>query len=406
VTGGFGVVRERSLLALVSGEFISSLGSQMTALALPWFVLVTTGSPTRMGFVFAAELVPVVLLGVQAGVVVERLGPRATMLLSDAARAPIVALVPLLYEIGGLSYALILVVAALHGLFSTVYFTCQRVVIPAVVGADEQRVGQANTLVEGATNLTNFVGPALAGVLIGVLGAANVMWIDAASYVVSFLLVSSFVRVAREAHEPGESGGVWAGVAYLRRDTLIGRVSLSALVYGFLFPILIASFPVLAFTQYHRNPRVAGLLLSAFGGGAVVGAVAAYKILGRLAPLRLATIGIVGLSGPLWLLVPHTPLAVVVAALAISGFSNPLINAPYLGMLVTRVPQALQPKVMQAVITANRVAAPLGYAVAGPLIVGVGLHSAYAITAGLATVAAVNFVLAVSRSGALVQETA
>jgi len=100
------------------------------------------------------------------------------------------------------------------------------------------------------------------------------------------------------------------------------------------------------------------------------------------------------------------PLAVVVAALAISGFSNPLINAPYFGLLVTRVPQALQPKVMQAVITANRVAAPLGYAVAGPLIVGLGLHSAYGIAAGLATLAAANFILAVTRSGALVQETA
>jgi MFS family permease len=400
------VIRDRSIIALISGEFISSLGSQMTALALPWFVLITTGSPTRMGFVFAAELVPVVLLGVQAGTVVERLGPRTTMLLSDAARVPIIAVVPLLYEVGGLSYALILVVAALHGLFSTVYFTCQRVAIPAVVGADEQQVGRANTLVEGATNLTNFVGPALAGVLIGLLGAVNVMWIDAGSYVVSFLLIGIFVRIAREVHEPGESGGVWAGVAYLRRDRLIGRVSLSALVYGFLFPILIASFPVLAFSQYHHNPRVAGLLLSAFGGGAVVGALAAYRILGRLAPMKLATIGILGLSGPLWLLVPHVPLAVVVAALAVSGFSNPLINAPYLGMLTTRVPRALQPKVMQAVITANRVAAPLGYAVAGPLLVGLGLHPVYAIVAGLATLAAANFIVAATRTGALVQETA
>jgi predicted MFS family arabinose efflux permease len=260
--------------------------------------------------------------------------------------------------------------------------------------------------VEGATNLTNFVGPTLAGVLIGLMGAANVMWLDAGSYVASFVLIGLLVRVAREVHEPGESGGVWAGVAYLRQDKLIGRVSASALVYGFLFPILIASFPVLAFRQYHHNPRVAGLLLSAFGGGAVVGALAAYKILGRLAPMKLATIGILGLSGPLWLLVPHVPLAVVVAALALSGFSNPLINAPYLGMLTTRVPRALQPKVMQAVITANRVAAPLGYAVAGPLLVGLGLHPVYAIVAGLGTLAAVNFILAVMRPGALVQEAA
>jgi predicted MFS family arabinose efflux permease len=308
----------------------------------------------------------------------------------------VVALVPALHSFGALSFGLILVVAALNGLFSTAYFTCQRLVIPAVVGLGEQDVAQANSLVEGATNVTNFVGPALAGVLIAFVGAANVMWIDAGSFAVSFLLVAVFVRVAREVHAPEESGGLWAGLAYLRRDRLVARASLSSLLYGFLFPILVASFPVLAFEQYHRNPRVAGLLLSAFGGGSVAGSLAAYRILGRIAPMRLAAISVAGLSAPLWVLVPHTPLAVVVAALALSGFSNPLINAPYLGMLSTRVPRALQAKVIQTLITANRVAGPLGYALAGPLFVGLGLHASYAVVAALASFAAVNFIAAVA----------
>jgi len=330
------------------------------------------------------------------------------MLFSDAARVPVVALVPFLHEVGGLSFGLILVLAGLHGLFSTAYFTCQRVVIPAVVGTDEQRVAQANSLVEGATNLTNFVGPALAGVLIALMGAANVMWLDAGSYVVSFLLIGLFVQIAREVQEPGAGGGLWAGLAYLRRDRLVARASLSSLVYGFLFPIVVASFPVLAYEQYHHNPRVAGLLLSALGGGQVLGSVVAYKILGRVAPMRLAAVGVVGLSAPLWLLVPHTPLAVVVAVLAVTGFSNPLINAPFIGMLSTRIPRALQPKVIQTLITANNVAAPAGYAVAGPLFVGVGLHPTYAIAAGFATFAAVNFVVAVASPDMVmdVQETA
>ena len=105
------MLRDRSLLALVSAELVSRLGSQLSNLALPWFVLATTGSATRMGVVFAVELVPFVLFGIPAGTVVDRLGPRATMLVSDLARAPVIALVPFLHEVGGLSYEIVLAVA-------------------------------------------------------------------------------------------------------------------------------------------------------------------------------------------------------------------------------------------------------------------------------------------------------
>ena len=96
---------------------------------------------------------------------------------------------PFLHEVGGLTFGLILVVAALNGVFSCAYFTCQRLILPAVVGEDEQLLAQANSLVEGATNVTQLLGPALAGVLIAALGAANVMWLDAASFLLAFVLI-------------------------------------------------------------------------------------------------------------------------------------------------------------------------------------------------------------------------
>ncbi len=389
------MIRDRSIVALVTGEAVSRLGSQMTNLALPWFVLVLTHSPTRMGIVFAVELVPFVLFGIPAGALVDRLGPRTTMLVSDLARAPIVAVVPFLHAVGGLSYGVILAAAFLHGLFSTAYFTCQRVAIPSIVGSDERAVARANSLVEGATNITSFAGPGLAGILIGLMGAANVMWLDAGSFLVSFVVIGAFVRVAREVHDPGASGGLWAGIGYLRRDALVARAAGSSLLYGFLFPILIASFPVVAFSQYDRNARIAGWLLMAFGGGQVAGSLATYLVLGRVAPLKLAAIAVAGLSAPLWVLVPSVPLGAVIAALAVSGFCNPLINAPYLGLLSTRVPRALQAKVIQAIITANQVAGPVGYALAGVLFAVIGLHATYALVAALATIAAVNFATAV-----------
>ena len=314
------MIRDRRILALLAAELVSSLGSQFTALALPWFVLVTTGSPTKMGLVFAVELVPMALLGIPAGSVVHRLGPRTSMLIADAARAPVVALVPFLHAVGGLTFGLILVLAALQGLFSSAYFTSQRLMLPAVVGEDQQVLAQANTLVEGTQNITQLLGPALAGVLIAFMGAANVMWLDAGSFVIAFLLVASFVRVIREAPDEGEdAGGIWAGLRYLRGDSFIARASVSTLVYGFLFRILTASFPVLAYRQYHHNPRVAGLLFSVIGAGQVVGSLLAYRLVTKLAPLRLAAAAAVFTAAPLWLLVPHVPLAVVGIALAVCG---------------------------------------------------------------------------------------
>jgi MFS family permease len=392
------VIRDRSILALLTGELVSRLGSQLTNLALPWFVLVTTGSPTKMSLVFAVELAPIALLGIPAGSLLHRIGPRATLLVSDGVRAPLLALIPLLHETGHLTFALLLVVAAIHGLFSIGYFTAQRTILPAVVGEDEQLVARANSLVEGTTNITNFLGPALAGFAIALLGAANVLWVDAASYALSFLVIALVVRT-RPAPEPGEeevdAGGLWAGLGYLRRDRLIARASLSSLVFGFLFSILVASFPVLAYRQYDHNPRVAGALAAAFGAGSIVGSLATYSLLGRLPGMKMSAAATIATAAPLWLLVPDVPLAVSLLALAICGASIPMINAPYLGMLSTRVPRALRSKVLQALVTINQFAGPIGFVIAGPLFVRAGLHWTYALVAALATVATANFFTAV-----------
>jgi MFS family permease len=392
------VIRDRTLLALTTAEFVSRLGSQLSNLALPWFVLVTTRSPTHMGLVFAVELVPFVLFGIPAGSIVDRLGPRTTMLVSDLARAPIIAAVPFLHAVGGLTYGIILVVAFLHGLFSTAYFTCQRVAIPSIVGDDEQRIARANGLIEGATNITNFAGPALAGVLISLIGAANVMWFDAFSYLVAFALIAFFVRVVREVHDPEASGGLWAGLGYLRRDRFVGRAVLTPLLFGFNFPIIIASFPVIAYREYHHNPRVAGWLLVAYGGGSVLGSLATYFVLARFPPVPIALVAAIGLAAPMWLLVPHVPLTVMILALGVIGFANPLTNAPYFGILSSRVPPALLPKVIQVIITSNQVAGPLGFAIAGFLFASIGLHWSYLIAAAVGTVASLNFVFAVTSS--------
>src|SRR6187402_491814 len=91
------LLRDPALLALLGRDVISNAGSQMTWVALPWFVLTTTGSATKMAIMVAVEAAALGIVGFASGNLAAALGARRTMLVADAARAPLMALIPLLH---------------------------------------------------------------------------------------------------------------------------------------------------------------------------------------------------------------------------------------------------------------------------------------------------------------------
>src|SRR5919201_3436055 len=105
----------RSLIALVAAEVISSLGTLMAVVALPWFVLETTGSPQRMSVVLAAEAAPLALLALVSGRIATRLGARRTMLACHAQWAPAPAAIPRLHYAGALSFPGLVALAFVTG---------------------------------------------------------------------------------------------------------------------------------------------------------------------------------------------------------------------------------------------------------------------------------------------------
>jgi len=154
-------MRNRTLTALLVAEVVSSTGSAMTFVALPWFVLVTS-TPARMSFVLAAEILPMALFGIPSGAVVARLGSRVSMLISDAVRAPLIALLPVLYWAGALNFGWLLAIAFLMGVFITPYISAQRTIIPELFGDDETLVAKASGLFGAAAQAPIIIGPILA----------------------------------------------------------------------------------------------------------------------------------------------------------------------------------------------------------------------------------------------------
>src|SRR5437763_10974219 len=106
-------VSSTQIRAIVAAEVVSSVGSSMTVLALPWFVLVTTGSATKLGLVLGIGSIPFVALPLPAGWVIARIGARQTMVIADAARHPLIAAIPALYSLPAPSFPLLVVLAAL-----------------------------------------------------------------------------------------------------------------------------------------------------------------------------------------------------------------------------------------------------------------------------------------------------
>jgi MFS family permease len=375
------VLRNRSILALFSAEVISNVGSRMTWVALPWFVLVTTGSPTRMGIVFAAEAIPMAILGVPSGLLVQRVGPRTTMIICDSARAPLVALVPLLHEAGALPFGGLLALVFAGGVFSAPYFAAQRLILPEVVGQHERVITQANSVMEGAQRLTGLVGPAAAGAMISAIGAANVLWLDAGSYLVAVGLVLIFTAARERAASAPEMHGVFAGVSFIARDRLLRMIIVEILAVGVFTPLLFAGLPVLAFDRYDRSPVVAGVLASAWSGGALLGAVGAFRAANAASPMRLAAVAAPWVALPIWVLAFDVPVCVAVIALGVSGFAVPFLNAPVFGLLTSRPPEPLRSQVMTAATASEWIVQPLGYALTGPALAVLGLNGVYLLTA-------------------------
>jgi MFS family permease len=363
------LLRKRSVVALLSAEVISTTGSQMTWVALPWFVLVTSGSATKTTFVVAAEVIGIALLGLPGGRLLGRLGARRTMMVCDGVRVPLMTVIPVLHWTGGLSFPILLAVSFALGAFTAPYFAAQRVIVPELLGEDEEQVTEANALFQAATRATLLAGPALAGILIGIVGATSVLLIDAATYVVSLVLVGGFVPHRPPVEQEEEHRSLRAGFRFIARDRLL-RVWWPAFALGdAAWTAFFVAVPVLVLTRFGHHPGIVGWLIASFGVGALVGNAISFRFLTR----RFEGLGVIaacamGQAAPLWLLWLPFPAAALSALIFASGIANGLVNPSLHTITTLRIPPPLRPNVLATAMVGWAVVNPLGLFVTGPVL--------------------------------------
>jgi MFS family permease len=368
------------VVALVAASAISQVGSMLTLIALPWFVLVTTGSPAKTGLTAFFEALPGFIAGVFGGTLVDRLGYKRAGIIADVVSGCGVALVPALYHTVGLAFWQFLAFVFLGSLLKVPGLTARRSLLPELARLGGLRLEQANASYEAINSVSALLGPPLAGVLIAWLGASNVLWVDAATFALSALVVAAAIPGSPAGAEPAARGRyldeLLKGLRFLRADRVLLALAVTVAIANFLTePIFAVALPVYVKEAFGRA-TVLGLLAAAWGAGALAGTIL-YGALGHRLSRRALWLGAWAVASlTLWALVVMPSLPLLVAALVVGGVAGGPINPLMVTVRHERIPPSLRGRVFSTFSAITLAASPLGMVAIGNAIEGLGLRPA------------------------------
>jgi MFS family permease len=265
----------------LAGQATSNLGTSLTLVALPLVVLQLTGSASDLGAAAAAEYLPYLLFGLPLGAYVDRWPRAATMLTVDALQAVVVASVPLLAAFGQLRVGWIFLIAFLSSTLAIAHSAAQFALVPSLVQAED--LVRANGRLSAGYSAATVGGPLVGAALFAVVAPVQVLWIDAATYVLAAL---SLGYVYRHVAEPPRGGSptsirtdVLTGLRFVFANPVLRTISLVMLATNLLVGSVVEKQIVTLAEQRFAagNDRVA-LLFAVAGLGAVTFSLAAARV--------------------------------------------------------------------------------------------------------------------------------
>ena len=381
--------RHRNYRLFFAGQVVSVAGTWMQNIALAWLVIELSGSPLAVGALAFCRFVPFLLLGLAAGVVVDRLDTRRLLIATQAAAMVVSVALAAVTLAGWATLPVVYALAALGGLVLVFDAPGRQTLTFQMVGQSELQ--NAVALNSGLFNASRVIGPALAGFLIAAVGTGFCFVVNA----VSFLAVLVALYVIREEElfpvekrpETRIVAGIREGLAWAVRTPLarivLGVVTVVSVV-GFNFHVLV---PLLASQTLHVGAGTFGILSAAFGLGALAGALATATL--REASPRVFVGGAIGFSvAMLGLALVHTVDAALVLLLLL-GMCFSLFTSSANALVQLASPPHLRGRVMSLYLFAFAGLAPVGGLVAGWLAEEGGTPLAFGVAgaAGLTAIA-------------------
>ena len=359
------------LYSLFLANAISLVGNVFTAIAVPWFVLQTTGSATQTGITGFFTILPVILVGFLGGTLIDRLGYKRTSIISDLASGVTTALIPLLYLTVGLEFWQLLVLVFLGALLDTPGGTARAALLPELAEQAGMPIERVTSLIHVIERGARLVGAPLAGFLIGIIGTANVLWLDAISFFISAAIIGFVIPAPKTAEKEEKSGRYFDelrdGLRFIARDPLILSIVIMVMLTNFLDAIFGGVLQPVYVREVYGNALNLGLLIAANGGGAVIGGLI-FAAVGHRLPRHATFVGAFVLTGfRFWVYALYPPVWVLVVVTLITSIGAGPLN-PIIGAIeFERIPPNMRGRVFGAITAGAWIAMPLGMLLGGIL---------------------------------------
>jgi MFS family permease len=289
------------------GQTISNLGSSFTFFALPLLVFNLTGSPINLGITTAAEFVPYLLFGLVIGAWVDRVDRKRLMIATDLARAAVIATIPLLAAADALPVGWVYAVAFCSATLTIAFDAAQFAAIPSLVPSDDDLV-TANGRVQASYSAAQIAGPLLAGLLITVAPVHQVLWVDAASFLVSagtLLLIGTSFNAPRDDQARAIRHEIVDGLRYVLGHPVLRNISAMMALINLVGSTVYTQLVVFAKRQLDASDSQVALLYAAGSAGVVLLSLAAGPVRRRLS-FSLAALGALVVDGLLTVVLAAT----------------------------------------------------------------------------------------------------
>ncbi|HVB72443.1 MAG TPA: MFS transporter [Ktedonobacteraceae bacterium] len=369
------------IYAFFAGSAISYAGDMLTALAIPWFVLLTTGSVTQTGITAFFSTLPAVFSAFFGSAIIDRLGYKRTSVIGDIASAVTVMLIPLLYHTVGLAFWQLLALVFVGGLLKSPGVTARSSLVPDLAEMASMRLERANALWDGVNRVSGLIGAPLAGFLIAIIGTSDLLWLDAISFAISAVLIGLAVPSTPPVISKEEDSArhylsrLLDGMRFIRQDSLILTIVVTAMITNLLDGAFFSVLEPAYIKQAFHSAVPLGLIVAALGGAAFVGTII-FGIVGHRLPRRW-TFGIgytIGGSFRFWiLLLPALPVIIawnVIAGLCIAPI-NPIADT----VMQERIPAAMRARVFGSMSAGVLAGIPLGTFAGGFVATWLGLRA-------------------------------
>jgi MFS family permease len=343
--------RHADFMKLWTAETISQLGTQVTFLALPLTaIVILKASPFQVGLLGTLEFLPFIVVGLPAGVWVDRLRRRPILIVGDLGRVIALGSIPVAYELGVLHILHLYIAAFVAGVLTVFFDVSYQSYLPSLV--DRDQLVDGNAKLEISRSGAQLAGPGLAGALIQAFKAPVAILVDAISYLGSALFIflirkkeTAVVVHHADGSKPKMRSEIAEGLRYVWRHPLLRPIAFCTASSNLFSQVGTAVVLIFAIRRLGLSPGRIGLIFAVGNTGFLLGAFMAPRVAKRIGigPTIVGSAMLFGLTWiPIALMTKEVAFPLWVLAMFVGGFGGTVYNVNQVSLRQSITPHRIQ----------------------------------------------------------------